>query len=896
MGVRKNAKSLSAAERENFVRACVLMKTDIVNPAAPVAQRYSRWDEYVAVHRMIQNAFAPGNPGVNFGHGGNGAYSFFSWHRYFLLRFEQELQSHVPGVMLPYWDWTDPTPLLTDTFLGPNGDAGTQIVSRGYFAENAPGTPGNPTPAPAWWPAGLTGWRLHSAFPLSWQGALRRNVGGPLPSVVDLQQALGMSTYPTFQNAVESGNGLSSLHQMHNELHGYIGGHMGSPVVSPFDPIFYLHHCNIDRLWAMWQMDGHATVYPSMGGNPEHHRNDIMYPWTGGAAGYGTNVNMPPIVMPNFNALGAQHNVDTLDHRALGYTYDTLPVVGISLDRTGSMTQLTPDPMTNPAPNVTKWVAATRGVSAFLQDCEAAYLSKQAYVYAGVETFRSPGASHEFTPVFGMNPSGLIKSGGSHSRSVFETAVAGLAPGGGTPLADALTHADAALVKAPFGDLPPDERRYLAILTDGNRTTGATIASIPAGGLGDTVVFAMGFGTGADVDYATLAQLVTKGTVLPISQVFHGENAGTIDKFYSNSLAAAIGYTPLVDPVLELFAGEHTHVDFYATSAEDSFFISAQGMDFTDPHWTFHLVAPDGSVLYGDHGRHSAHGESCQHCCPLPKVTTRRANGRLSLFLQRDSAERQCWVGRWRLMVAYKARDMSAMLMLPTGTLLAPASAGPVLGARYYRPIDRKGRRSAVRRISKPNTHGFDMMPPFTSGDPDDACNVLVNIYARTRLQINVDTVLDRHWSFRLRPELLAGAISNVKAYGRLFSPRVDLPKLFAEGFDPRVIRGASLRASKGLKYDSSKILAKLEEKDPDRFHLDDRGFIFKLAHDGAGEAQMQGPEVSGVHHLGVLIEGAYHPDGSAGADDHGGHQSKDAGAQPEHFERVLTYTMTAQR
>ena len=68
---------------------------------------------------------------------------------------------------------------------------------------------------------------------------------------------------------------------------------MSSPAVSPFDPIFYLHHCNIDRLWAMWQLDGHANEYPSSGGNPAHHRNDIMYPWTGGAAGYGTPARQP---------------------------------------------------------------------------------------------------------------------------------------------------------------------------------------------------------------------------------------------------------------------------------------------------------------------------------------------------------------------------------------------------------------------------------------------------------------------------------------------------------------------------------------------------------------------------------------------------------------------------
>src|SRR6185503_868410 len=100
MGIRKNAKFLSATERENLVRAFVLMKADIVNPGAG-ADEYSRWDEYVAIHRMIQSVNTPDALVVNFGHGGFGAYGFLSWHRYFLYRLELQLQTYVPGVMLP---------------------------------------------------------------------------------------------------------------------------------------------------------------------------------------------------------------------------------------------------------------------------------------------------------------------------------------------------------------------------------------------------------------------------------------------------------------------------------------------------------------------------------------------------------------------------------------------------------------------------------------------------------------------------------------------------------------------------------------------------------------------------------------------------------------------------
>ena len=457
-------------ERENFGKACVLMKADIVNISAPTSQRYSKWDEYVAIHWMIQNAFAPTAAFVNFGHGGSGSYSFLSWHRYFLYEFEKQLQSYVPGVMLPYWDWTDPVTtgiMGPDTFLGPDGTTDNEVRS-GYFARNAPGTPGSPTPKPSWWPDGLTGWLLPSFFG-SGSGALRRDLGvlTDLPDATDRGDALAMSTYPAFQNALEGGVGLSTnvptFHQyMHNGLHSWIGGatgQMSDPRFSPFDPIFYLHHCNIDRLWAMWQMDGHADEYPATGGKVQHRRNDIMYPWTGGAPGFGTNASIESnIPMPDFSALGAKRNVNTLDFRnAFGYTYDTLAIIGVGLDRTGSMSGLTPDPMTTSAPDVTKWEAVKRGVSAFLQDCETVQSSGIAYIMAGIKTFRRLGGGNDFTIVFSAPGYGLIKNGSTYSRAAFDSSVAGMSPGGSTPLADALQDVQNTLVEPPFAHVPVDE-------------------------------------------------------------------------------------------------------------------------------------------------------------------------------------------------------------------------------------------------------------------------------------------------------------------------------------------------------------------------------------------------------------------------------------------------------
>ncbi|KAF2740941.1 Di-copper centre-containing protein [Polyplosphaeria fusca] len=46
-----------------------------------------------------------------------------------------------------------------------------------------------------------------------------------------------------------------SLEDCHNSIHVATGGggNMGSVPIAAFDPIFWLHHCNIDRLFAIWQ-------------------------------------------------------------------------------------------------------------------------------------------------------------------------------------------------------------------------------------------------------------------------------------------------------------------------------------------------------------------------------------------------------------------------------------------------------------------------------------------------------------------------------------------------------------------------------------------------------------------------------------------------------------------
>jgi len=64
----------------------------------------------------------------------------------------------------------------------------------------------------------------------------------------------------TFSHSGRTHGRLESL--PHDMVHVMIGGAMGDPRTAALDPIFWLHHANIDRLWQVWLNQGNR-VNPS---------------------------------------------------------------------------------------------------------------------------------------------------------------------------------------------------------------------------------------------------------------------------------------------------------------------------------------------------------------------------------------------------------------------------------------------------------------------------------------------------------------------------------------------------------------------------------------------------------------------------------------------------------
>jgi tyrosinase len=94
----------------------------------------------------------------------------------------------------------------------------------------------------------------------------------------------------------------------HNQVHDDIGGFMDDPRTAALDPIFWLHHCNIDRLWEIWRG---KTTTPRDPTNPQW-RTGVQFQLVGESG-------------QTFKFVSQQ----ALDTRTLlhGYVYDSVPPV-----------------------------------------------------------------------------------------------------------------------------------------------------------------------------------------------------------------------------------------------------------------------------------------------------------------------------------------------------------------------------------------------------------------------------------------------------------------------------------------------------------------------------------------------------------------------------------------
>lgn len=295
--VRKDANTLTAYERNRFLRALATLNGSGA----------------FAAFREMHVLGAPDDEA----HGGA---AFLAWHRAYLLDLERELQSIDGEVTLPYWRFDRAAPnLFTGAFLGVGGPTLKVALS-----------PTNP----------LNSWSTDGDVGIQRGGNVGPTVVPPSitqPSILTEQQTVDLSIGPSaafraFRAMQGNPHGLA--HTCHGA--GWIRG-IGTAAK---DPLFFLLHCNVDRLWAKWQWAAQrhdpavAASFDSLPQPLGHRLADTMWPWSGPLAAPrptfapGGDLRASPMTP----APGAKPRVrDMIDYlgtvspEPLGFAYDDVP-------------------------------------------------------------------------------------------------------------------------------------------------------------------------------------------------------------------------------------------------------------------------------------------------------------------------------------------------------------------------------------------------------------------------------------------------------------------------------------------------------------------------------------------------------------------------------------------
>jgi tyrosinase len=247
---------------------------------------------------------------------------FPPWHRGYLLALEAQIRADVVNLggpsswALPYWNYFGPgnqfsiPPAFTQKTL-PDGSSNPLFVTARY----GPDGDGNiyvPTPS---------GVQQHPNDPNLAPGTVTQEcMANDRYTGSDANTPPPGFGGPTTGFSHQGGTSGNLENNPHNLVHIYVGGNapdgqtyglMSDPGIAALDPIFYLHHANIDRMWALWNLNPANT-------------NPTDPTWLNGPAAAGGR----EFVMPNPDGSSLVYTPQQMNSLAqLNYTYDDLSQV-----------------------------------------------------------------------------------------------------------------------------------------------------------------------------------------------------------------------------------------------------------------------------------------------------------------------------------------------------------------------------------------------------------------------------------------------------------------------------------------------------------------------------------------------------------------------------------------
>ncbi|KAH6695254.1 hypothetical protein F5X68DRAFT_186745 [Plectosphaerella plurivora] len=240
---RKEWRSLSTEEKKDYLDAFQCM---IDSPSA-IGLNGSLYNDMSWVHNLIA-------------HSTHGKAPFLTWHRRFIFVYEKYLKTKCgyKGAV-PFWDWTldweDPmaSPIFdSKTGFGGDGDPKGPMHGTSHCVTDLPFK----NMKPQWLgekyePHCLTRW-----FSEDWYGRYM-NPGS-------LEKVMAANNYADFFLALEMGP--------HDIIPMGVRGDFTS-FTAPNDPVFYLHHSQLDRVWWLWQMRDKKNRVHDYGGEGDNGQN-----------------------------------------------------------------------------------------------------------------------------------------------------------------------------------------------------------------------------------------------------------------------------------------------------------------------------------------------------------------------------------------------------------------------------------------------------------------------------------------------------------------------------------------------------------------------------------------------------------------------------------------------
>jgi len=225
---RQEWRTLTPSDKNTYINAVKCLQTK----PSRVGTNGTLYDDFSWVHKHASSKSHASSP-------------FFPWHRYFIHIFEKALVDDCayPGA-LPYWDWSldwqdfTKSPIWNIDSFGGNGDPSDSLsVGGGHCVTDGPF-------------AGLEivfyddDYHPHCLSRNFESGQAMRNLG-KLVRPEAIAEIMEEDDYEAFTSRLE--------HNAHHFLSASVRGDF-SKFTGPNDPVFFLHHTNLDRLWWEWQM------------------------------------------------------------------------------------------------------------------------------------------------------------------------------------------------------------------------------------------------------------------------------------------------------------------------------------------------------------------------------------------------------------------------------------------------------------------------------------------------------------------------------------------------------------------------------------------------------------------------------------------------------------------